>query len=102
MMENKDIRLVDIIGLLGGRTRIAVFVSEIDENGLRSNYTKPVFEGCVDEDFSFRPKPTWTSDNEEIEKIRNKYANYYVLNMNVYDDLNDQTLNIWVAENQEI
>ena len=102
MVENKNIRLVDIIGLLGGRTRIAVYISEIDKNGHRSDYTKPEFEGCVDEDFSSRPKPTWTSDNKKIEKIRNKYANYYVLNMNVYDDLQDQTLNIWIAENQEI
>ena len=100
-MKNKDIRLVDIINLLGGRTRIAIYISEIDENH-RSEYTKPAFEGCVDEDFSSRPKPTWTSDDKKIEKIRNKYANYYVLNMNVYDDLNDQTLNIWIAENQEV
>ena len=97
----KDIRLKDIIALLGGRTRIAVFASEIDENGRRFDFTKPVFTGCVDEDFSSKPKPTWTEDNKKIEEIREKYANYFVLNMNIRDNTNDQTLNIWVSETQE-
>lgn len=93
----KDIRLKDIIALLGGRTRIAVFAIE----GLRSDYTKPVFRGCVDEDFRPKPQPTWTEDNKRIKKIREKYANYFVLDMNVWDNMNDQTLNIWVSEKQK-
>lgn len=102
-MGNKDIRLVDIISLLGGRTRISIFKSEIDtETGKRFDYLKPVFDGCVDEDFKSKPKLTWTSDNKRIKKIRDEYSDYFVINMNVYDDLQDQTLNIWVSKNKEI
>ena len=102
-MLNKNIRLFDIIALLGGRTRIAIFKSVIDiETGKRLDYLKPVFEGCIDEDLKFKTKPTWTSDNKKIKEIRDEYSDYFVINMNVYDDLQDQTLNIWVSEVQEI
>lgn len=102
-MLNKNIRLVDIIALLGGRTRIAIFKSVIDiKTGNRLDYLKPVFEGCIDEDFKFKTKPTWTSDNKKIKEIRDEYSDYFVINMNVYDDLQDQTLNIWISEVQEI
>lgn len=101
-MSNKDIRLKDIISLLGGRTRVNIYESEVDtETGRRADYIKPFFGGCIDEDFNSSTRLTWTSDNKKIKEIRDKYSDYYVLNMNVYDDLQDQTLNIWVANNKE-
>ena len=102
-MEKKDIRLKDIIGLLGGRTRIAIYKSVVDnETGRITDYMKPIFKGCIDEDLRHKSKPTWTSNNKKIKEIRDEYSNYFVINMNVYDESQDQTLNIWVSENQEI
>lgn len=102
-MNNKDIRLKDIISLLGGRTKVNIYESKVDtETGRRIDYMKPFFDGCIDEDFNCPTRPTWTSGSKKIKEIRDKYSDYYVLDMNVYDDLQDQTLNIWVSGNQEI
>lgn len=90
----KDIRLVDVISLLGGRSRIAIYDDSKHE-------IKPFFKGCVDEDFKFSSKPTWTSDSKKIKEIRDKYAFYYVVKMTVFDDTTDQTLHIWVSDVQE-
>ena len=100
-MEKKDIRLKDIIGLLGGRTRIAIYKSVVDnETGRITDYMKLIFKGCIDEDFRYKSKLTWTSNNKKTKEIRGEYSDYFVINMNVYDDLQDQTLNIWVSKNK--
>lgn len=102
-MRNKDIRLVDIINLLGGRTRINIFLEHRDaiELNMPDADWKPIFNGCIDEDFKFKSKPTWTSDNKKMREFRDKFSDYHINIMNIYDNSTDQTLNIWITKYPE-